>query len=80
MDQLFEFGFRADGTGKVKGHGLGLWSSQRLIEALGGHIWAESTPGVTTRFCFALAAVTAQPDNSVRAVPVVPVVPAEATQ
>ncbi|MCC7362063.1 MAG: HAMP domain-containing histidine kinase [Anaerolineales bacterium] len=57
LGQLFEFGFRADGTGKVKGHGLGLWSSRRLIEALGGRIWAESTPGNETHFCFALPAV-----------------------
>ncbi|MCC6191691.1 MAG: HAMP domain-containing histidine kinase [Anaerolineales bacterium] len=67
MKQLFEFGFRADGTGRVKGHGLGLWSSRRLIEALGGWVWAESTPGVATRFCFALAAVTVQPDVDVNA-------------
>lgn len=54
---LFEFGFRVDSTGKVKGHGLGLWSSRRLIQALGGQIWAESAPGQVTRFCFALAVV-----------------------
>jgi signal transduction histidine kinase len=54
---LFEFGFHADSTGKAKGHGLGLWSSRRLVEALGGQIWAESEAGLGTRFCFSLPAV-----------------------
>jgi len=55
---LFQFGFRADGTGRIKGHGLGLWSSRRLVEALGGQIWAESALGLETRFCFTLPLTT----------------------
>ena len=51
---LFEFGFSADSTGKVKGHGLGLWSSRRLVEAMGGEIWATSEPGRRTHFYFTL--------------------------
>ncbi len=80
IGQLFEFGFRLDGTGKLKGHGLGLWSSRRLIEAQGGEIWVESTPGVATRFCFALAAVTAEPDSGPRAVPAAPAKSAAASR
>jgi signal transduction histidine kinase len=79
VGQLFEFGFRVDGTGKVKGHGLGLWSSRRLIEALGGRIWAESTPSVATRFCFSLAAATAEPDIDLSAASADLVVPSEAS-
>jgi signal transduction histidine kinase len=60
--QLFEFGYHVDSTGKARGHGLGLWSSRRLIQALGGLIWAESLPGHATRFCFALASV---PERSI---------------
>jgi signal transduction histidine kinase len=55
--QLFEFGYQADSTGKVKGHGLGLWSCRRIIEAHGGRIWAESRPGQGARFFFTLVAV-----------------------
>lgn len=62
LPQLFEFGYRVDGTGKARGHGLGLWSSRRLIQALGGQIWAASLPGQATRFCFALASVSEWPN------------------
>jgi signal transduction histidine kinase len=54
---LFEFGFRADSTGRVKGHGLGLWSSRRLVEAMAGWIWYETEPGCGARFGFTLPAV-----------------------
>ncbi|MCC6190627.1 MAG: sensor histidine kinase [Anaerolineales bacterium] len=64
MPQLFEFGFSTDSTGKVKGHGLGLWSSRRLVEAMGGEIWATSDPGLETCFYFALPAVAGRPELS----------------
>ncbi|MCC7362681.1 MAG: sensor histidine kinase [Anaerolineales bacterium] len=59
--QLFEFGYRVDSTGKARGRGLGLWSSRRLVQALGGQIWAASLAGQATRFCFALASVSESP-------------------
>jgi PAS domain S-box-containing protein len=36
----------------VPGLGLGLYISKGLVEAHGGHIWAESIPGETTAFHF----------------------------
>ena len=36
------------------GSGLGLSISKHLVELHGGHIWADSTPGAGTTFCFSL--------------------------
>lgn len=47
------------------GVGLGLYISKGLVEAHGGHIWAESTPGATTTFRFTLPA--RQPQSSAHA-------------
>jgi two-component system clock-associated histidine kinase SasA len=52
--KLFEFGFRVDSSGKVKSHGLGLYSCRRLVTAHGGQIWVESTPGQGARFRFTI--------------------------
>lgn len=61
--RLFEFGLRADSTGKVKGHGLGLWSCRRIIEAHGGRIWVESQPGEGARFYFTLTMAPLKSDG-----------------
>ncbi len=47
---------KRDLTGNVRGTGLGLYISRQLVEAMHGHIWAESSgqPGEGTRFCFTL--------------------------
>ena len=49
---------RRDISGPVRGIGLGLYISKQLVEAMGGHIWVESTgiAGQGSRFCFTLPA------------------------
>ena len=42
----------------IQGIGLGLYISKGLVEAQGGRIWAESTPGKLTRFHFTLPMAT----------------------
>jgi signal transduction histidine kinase len=54
QSRLFEFGVRADSTGKVRGHGMGLWSCRRIVVAHGGSIWVESGPGQGARLFFTL--------------------------
>ncbi len=36
------------------GTGLGVYVAKQLVEAQGGRIWAESTPGQGSIFCFTL--------------------------
>ena len=47
---------KRDMTGSVRGMGLGLYTSRRRAEEMGGRLWAESTgmPGQGTRFCLSL--------------------------
>ena len=47
---------KRDLSGTVRGSGLGLYISKRLIEAMHGQIWAESSgePGEGSCFCFTL--------------------------
>jgi signal transduction histidine kinase len=62
--QLFEFGYRLDSTGRVKGQGMGLWSCRRIVEAHGGRIWVKSAPGKGAQFFFTLpvaSTVSSQP-------------------
>ncbi|HKF36998.1 MAG TPA: HAMP domain-containing sensor histidine kinase, partial [Ktedonobacteraceae bacterium] len=47
-----------DLAGTVPGTGLGLYLSKQFAEAMGGHMWAESSGqvGAGSRFCFTLRA------------------------
>jgi signal transduction histidine kinase len=50
MPHLFERFYRADRARSRHGTGLGLPIAQTLIEQIGGHITAESTPGTGSAF------------------------------
>jgi K+-sensing histidine kinase KdpD len=54
--RIFERFFQGDGrkAGRRKGTGLGLAICQGIIEAHGGKIWVESTPGDGAKFCFSI--------------------------
>jgi two-component system sensor histidine kinase KdpD len=40
-ERLFEVFYRSDRTSKVAGSGIGLFVAQRLVESIGGSIWAR---------------------------------------
>jgi PAS domain S-box-containing protein len=54
VDRLFNRFYRIDGrdSQKVYGHGLGLYISKNLIEAMGGKIWVTSLVGSGSYFAF----------------------------
>ena len=49
-NRIFERFARLDSTRKTKGRGLGLPFCKLAVEAHGGEIWVESTPGKGSRF------------------------------
>ena len=54
LPYIFNRFYRADNTGKIKGSGLGLAIVKHAVEAHGGSISVESTPGEKTEFCITL--------------------------
>ena len=57
LDRVFERGWQADP--RAGGKGLGLYISRRIVEAHGGTMWVESTPGSGATFHVVLPADTA---------------------
>jgi signal transduction histidine kinase len=53
LERVFERFWQVPGGARV-GSGLGLYISRCIVEAHGGRIWAESTPGKGTTFSFTL--------------------------
>jgi two-component system sensor histidine kinase VicK len=55
--KIFNRFYRIDGgdSQKVYGHGLGLYISRNLVEAMGGKIWVESEYGKGSLFAFTVA-------------------------
>ena len=62
MKHLFERFYRAKDTARVGGTGLGLYISKQIIEAHGGHIWAESKEGEGSTFSFTLPLIQTSGD------------------
>jgi signal transduction histidine kinase len=62
LPHVFDRFWRADRTGRA-GAGLGLAIAKGLVEAHGGRIWVESTPGGTTTFHFTVPAAESAPES-----------------
>ena len=54
LSRVFQRFFRAEHRGNVEGLGLGLYITRMLVEAHGGKVWLESTPGEGSTFSFTL--------------------------
>jgi two-component system phosphate regulon sensor histidine kinase PhoR len=54
LPHIFERFYKADRSRSSGGTGLGLALAKHMVQAQGGRIWAESTPGQGSRFHFTL--------------------------
>ncbi len=58
LPHIFDRFYRAKGSSRTDGLGLGLYITKMLVEAHGGRIWAESEPGKGSVFTFTLPIAT----------------------
>lgn len=68
QERIFERFYRASNVQSITdtGMGLGLYICRRIVEAHGGRIWVEPTPGGGSTFVVSLPALaTAQPETTV---------------
>ncbi|MBN1121061.1 MAG: HAMP domain-containing histidine kinase [Anaerolineae bacterium] len=54
LERIFERFTRGRNLSPKDGAGIGLYLSRKIIEAHGGHIWAESKPGSWTNIVFTI--------------------------
>lgn len=66
QSRIFDRFYRVDGSDAqtVYGHGLGLYLSRSLVQAMGGEIWVESEPHKGSTFSFTLPPMKEESNGS----------------